>query len=90
MVNPIRLARALLIGRKGEGLRLITMGVKEQYRMRGVEAVLFHEGLKGALARGYRWCEYSWILEDNERTKGAVRLMGGELYKIYRMYEKAV
>ena len=43
-----------------------------------------------ALEAGYEWCEYSWILEDNERTKGAVRLMGGELYKIYRMYERAL
>jgi hypothetical protein len=90
MLNPIRLARALLIGRKREGLRLITMGVKEQYRMRGVEAVLFHEGLKGALARGYRWCEYSWILEDNELTKRTVRLMDAELTKVYRMYARPV
>ncbi len=39
---------------------------------------------------GYEWCEYSWILEDNELTKRAVRLMDGELYKVYRVYEKAI
>ena len=50
--------------------------------------MLFGEGLAKALEIGYTWCEYSWILEDNELTKRAVRLMDGELYKIYRVYEK--
>ncbi len=84
--NPIRLVRAQLIGRRKEGLRLITMGVKEQYRLRGIEAVMFFEGLQASLEAGYRTCEYSWILEDNELTKRTVRLMDAELTKIYRMY----
>jgi GNAT superfamily N-acetyltransferase len=84
--NPVRLVRAQLVGRRREGLRLITMGVKEQYRLRGIEAVLFYEGLQAALDAGYRSCEYSWILEDNELTKRTVRLMDAELTKIYRMY----
>ena len=29
-------------------------------------------------------------LEDNELTKRAVRLMDGELYKVYRVYEKRI
>jgi hypothetical protein len=88
--NPIRLLRAQLIGRRRVGLRLITMGVKEQYRMRGVEAVMFYEGLRAALDAGYQWCEYSWILEDNELTKRTVRLMDAELTKTYRLYAKAI
>ncbi|MGE5235931.1 MAG: N-acetyltransferase [Acidobacteriota bacterium] len=86
--NPIRLIRAQLIGRRKVGLRLITMGVKEQYRLRGVEAVMFYEGLQAALDAGYQWCEYSWILEDNELTKRTVRLMDAELTKTYRIYAK--
>ena len=70
------------------GIRLILLGMKEGYRNRGIESLLFANGIEVALKAGYEWCEYSWILEDNERTKGAVRLMGGELYKNYRMYEK--
>jgi len=88
LMNPIRLLRATLIGRRRVGLRLITMGVKEQYRLRGVEGVMFCEGLQAALDRGYKTCEYSWILEDNELTKRTVRLMDAELYKIYRIYTK--
>jgi hypothetical protein len=66
------------------------MGVKIEFRLRGVEAVMFCEGLQAALDRGYRTCEYSWILEDNELTKRTVRLMDAELSKVYRMYGKAL
>jgi hypothetical protein len=72
------------------GLRLITLGVKAEHRKRGIEGVLLGEGLEKALEIGYSWCEYSWILEDNELTKRAVRLMDGELYKVYRVYQKPV
>jgi hypothetical protein len=90
LANPFRLLRATLIGRKRVGLRLITMGVKEEYRLRGIEGVMFCEGLRAALDRGYQWCEYSWILEDNELAKRTVRLMNAEQYKTYRVYAKPV
>jgi hypothetical protein len=90
LLNPIRLVRAQLIGRRRAGLRLITMGVKAKFRLRGVEAVMFCEGLQAALDRGYRSCEYSWILEDNELAKRTVRLMDAELSKVYRMYGRAL
>ncbi|MCU0305593.1 MAG: hypothetical protein MUC56_16180 [Thermoanaerobaculales bacterium] len=90
--HPIRLVRHLLFTKAEslEGIRLILLGMREGYRNRGIESLLFANGIEVATAAGYRWCEYSWILEDNELTKRAVRLMGGELYKIYRMYDKAL
>jgi GNAT superfamily N-acetyltransferase len=88
--HPLRTLRHVLKTKPEslEGLRLITLGVKEEHRKRGIEGVLLGEGLEQALEIGYSWCEYSWILEDNELTKRAVRLMDGELYKVYRVYEK--
>jgi len=73
-----------------EGLRLITLGVKAEHRKRGLEGILIAEGLEVALRLGYSWCEYSWILEDNELIKRTVRLMDGEVYKRYRVYRKVV
>jgi hypothetical protein len=78
----------MMIGRRREGLRCIIMGVKEQYRLRGIEGVMFFEGLQAALDRGYKTCEYSWILEDNELTKRTVRLMDAVHSKTYRIYSK--
>lgn len=71
-----------------EGLRLITLGITEPFRKRGIEGVLFAESIRAAVQLGYQWAEYSWILEDNELAKRTVRLMDGELYKTYRIYEK--
>lgn len=90
--HPFKLIRHLLFTKAEslEGIRLVLLGIKEGFRNRGIESLLFADGIEVALKAGYEWCEYSWILEDNERTKGAVRLMGGELYKNYRMYEKAL
>ncbi|HOC42033.1 MAG TPA: hypothetical protein PKJ99_03360 [Thermoanaerobaculales bacterium] len=92
MRHPLRTLKHLLRSKASnqEGLRLVLLGVKEGFRDRGIEGVLLGEGLRVALDTGYKWCEYSWILEDNELTKRAVRLMGGELYKVYRMYQKAL
>jgi GNAT superfamily N-acetyltransferase len=90
--HPIRTARHLLRSKPETmtGLRLITLGVTAEHRKRGIEGVLLGEGLQSSLEIGYQWCEYSWILEDNDLTKRAVRLMDGERYKTYRVYEKGI
>lgn len=88
--HPIKLLRHLLMTKAVslEGVRLILLGMREGFRNRGIESLLFADSIEVATTVGYRWCEYSWILEDNELTKRAVRLMGGEHYKTYRMYDK--
>ena len=90
--HPVRTLRHVLKSKPEtmEGLRVITLGVKAEHRKRGIEGILFGEGLEKSIEIGYSWCEYSWILEDNEVTKRAVRLMDGELYKVYRIFEKAI
>ncbi len=88
--HPLRTLKHLLTTKAEtlEGLRLILLGVKREFRNRGIEGILLGEGLRVAVDTGYQWCEYSWILEENELTKRLVRLMDGELYKTYRVYEK--
>jgi hypothetical protein len=90
--HPIRTLKHVLKSKPEtmEGLRLFTLGVKADHRKRGIEGILLGEGLEKSLEIGYEWCEYSWILEDNELTKRTVRLMDGELYKVYRVYQKPV
>jgi GNAT superfamily N-acetyltransferase len=90
--HPLRTLKHVLKSKPEtmEGLRVITLGVKAEHRKRGIEGILLGEGLEKSLEVGYSWCEYSWILEDNELTKRAVRLMDGELYKVYRIFEKAL
>ncbi len=90
--HPFKTVKHLLTTRPEnmQGLRVITMGVKSTFRRHGAEGILFAEGLEHALKIGYRWCEYSWILEDNELAKRTVRVMDAELYRIYRFYQKSI
>ncbi len=90
--HPLKTLKHLTVTKASdmEGLRLLTLGIKAEHRKRGLEGLLIAEGLEVALRLGYSWCEYSWILEDNELIKGTIRLMDGEVYKTYRIYRKVV
>ena len=62
-------------------------GVLEGYRGRGVEAVLIVKMAQAALPR-YRRAEMSWILENNIMMRRTAEMLGGEVYRTYRVYEK--
>jgi GNAT superfamily N-acetyltransferase len=81
-------ARLYLNRRKADRVRVIALGVVEKFRGRGVDALMYYETVHSAAARGYRWAEASWILENNDMMNRAIKLMGGEIYKRYRIYEK--
>jgi GNAT superfamily N-acetyltransferase len=68
--------------------RVLTLGVKENYRSKGLETALLIEGLKVGFAAGVRESEASWILEDNLMMCRILEAIGGKPYKRYRIYEK--
>lgn len=69
-------------------VRVLALGVREEFRARGVDALLYYETAKAALERGYQWAEASWILETNDSMNRSIEMLGGEVYKKYRVYEK--
>ncbi len=68
--------------------RVITLGMKEKYRAKGLESALLIEGLKVGIGAGVRESEASWILEDNLMMCRMLEAIGGRPYKTYRLYEK--
>lgn len=70
-----------------EGVRLPLMGVKEQYRNRGVELAMFYHLLKAMLPSKYQWLDAGWILEINPLVEIGLKC-GGEIYKRHRFYDK--
>jgi GNAT superfamily N-acetyltransferase len=85
---PFGLLKFLWHRRKVNQMRLFIMGMKEQYRGRGIDALFYlltaKEGLKG----GYKREEGSWILETNDMMNRILERLGGVKYKTYRIYEK--
>ena len=87
-LGPVGLMKFLWYSRKIRDIRVLTMGVKEEYRKKGIEGLLYLESFKAAMKKGYERAEMSWILEDNVLMRRGCELMGGKLYKKYRIYEK--
>jgi hypothetical protein len=87
-LNPLSIVKALYYSRKITDLRVMLLGIKREFRNKGVEALLYREGW-GPIKRGiYRRVEFSWILEDNIPVQRTIEIFGGRIYKKYRIYEK--
>jgi RimJ/RimL family protein N-acetyltransferase len=65
------------------------MGVLEEHRMRGIEAVFCCRTYDAAKKnRNYRKCELSWVLESNTAANAVLKKLGARRSKTYRIYEK--
>jgi hypothetical protein len=89
-LNPITIARALYYSKKIPDLRLLLLGIKAEYRNKGVDGILFREAFKGVKRGKYQRVEFSWILEDNIPIIRLIEMIGGKLYKRYRIYEMEI
>lgn len=89
-LTPFNLLPFLYRIRKAEGGRLLALGVKKEFRNKGLELFLVKQAILSARKLGWKWGELSWILEDNEKIIRTIELMGGKLYKKYRIYEKKI
>jgi GNAT superfamily N-acetyltransferase len=87
-LTMVKMAWHWKVRRKVDWLRVFAMGVIPEYRGVGVDALIYLETAKAALRKGYKWAEMSWILEDNEMMNRSIELLGGKIYKTYRMYQK--
>jgi hypothetical protein len=71
-------------------LRCMTLGVKSEYRRKGVDALLRLESWKAARDRGFKKAEFSWILEENFPVRNMLEQIGSKIVKRYRIYEKGI
>lgn len=76
---------------KATAMRSPLMGVKEEYRTLGVDAALLLETAEKTLkSQRYDAIEGSWVLEINQPTNQLATKMGLDLYRRYRLYQKAL
>ena len=84
---PFGLLKILWHARKIDSIRILTLGIKEEYRRQGIDALLYYETYRIGTAKGYRRAEMSWILEDNTLMNRGLENMGAKVYKRYRIYD---
>ena len=74
--------------------RLAILGIRKKYRTQRKYAALsiyLYAKMNAAGKRlGIDWGELSWTLEDNGPVNTAIKLMGGKIYKKYRVFEKGL
>jgi len=75
------------IKNKIDSLRIITMGVEHKYQKRGIDNIFYIETFNRGKAKGYKWAELSWVLEDNRLMIRAAELLGAKKYRTYRLYD---
>lgn len=85
---PLGLLKILWHRRKIDSIRVITLGLLEEYRGKGLDAVLYLEIFRRGLERGYDRGEFSWILADNEAMRRPLERMGARVDRRYRLYDR--
>lgn len=83
----VRIIRLLFMRRHIPGGRLMFFGIRPGFRNLGIDALLYHETREYALRKGYRTCEASMLLEDNDLILRACESMGAQHYKTWRIYD---
>jgi hypothetical protein len=74
--------------------RLFLLGIKKEFRgvkrYGALSLAMIAEMAEHGRKAGIEWGELSWTLEDNHPVNLAIKIMKGELYKRYRVYEKSL
>jgi hypothetical protein len=70
--------------------RIPLMGVTEAYRSKGVDAVMYFYILDAMMRGRYQHSDSGWILAINQNMVSIAKSFGSQIYKTYRLYEKAL
>ena len=81
----LRLLRDLPKVKRG---RVVLMGLRAEYRHRGLFPLFAYEAARRAKEVDYEGAEASWILDDNNALTTPMAAMGMHPYKRWRIYEK--
>jgi len=87
---PFGLFKILWHSRKIDFIRIIILGVIHKYQKRGIDAIFYLDTWRNAVKKGYVKGEMSWLLENNDMINRSATMLGGRIYKTYRMYEMPI
>jgi GNAT superfamily N-acetyltransferase len=87
---PFGLFRLLRGLRRVDHVRILTLGLRPEFRNRGLEAAMYVRIFDRGTELGYVLGECSWILEDNAAMNGGIEACGGRIARRYRVYEREV
>jgi len=87
---PIGLFRFLWHRRRINSMRVMTVGFTPKYQHAGLGPAFYIRTWQTGVTKGYTRGEGSWVLEENNEMVRPLMRMGGDPYKRYRIYERAI
>jgi hypothetical protein len=84
---PFNFLKLLNFKKRIKTVRILTLGILENYRKTGIDAVMYAKTFENGTKKGYHEGEASWILESNVMMNRALKNINAELYKTYRIYQ---
>ena len=85
---PFGLLKVLRRARNIDMCRVLTLGLIEEYRHKGIDNLLYLRIFREGAAKGMTEGEFGWILEHNWAMRKPLEKIGCKVYKRYRMYDR--
>ncbi len=85
---PFGFIHILRAAKKTKQLDLLLGAIKEKYRGMGLDVLMGVKMLMSAWEAGFEVIDTHHEMEANVRVRGEMERMGGEIYKVYRVYQK--
>jgi hypothetical protein len=84
-------ALRLLVGKRSiHDWRVMALGLRREYRTRGILPLFAWEAFRRGRQAGEQGAEASWILEDNEPMNRAMAAMGTRIHRRWRVYDREI
>ena len=84
---PFGFVHLLRKKREIKKIRIISTNVLPEYQLQGLGLVLMHGLVPKVLEWGIEEAEFSWVLESNSLSRGALTKGGAKITKTYRVYD---
>jgi len=89
-LTPWVLYQILSYKRKGSQLDLLLGGISKKHQGKGLDVLLGYSILNEAKSAGFRIIDSHLEMETNYKVRAEMHKINGEVYKEYRLYEKAI
>jgi hypothetical protein len=84
-------ALRLLLGKRGiHEWRVMALGLRPEFRARGILPLFAWEAYRRGREAGEQGAEASWILEDNVSMTRPMEAMGANLHRRWRIYDRGI
>lgn len=87
---PFGFIHILRAAKKTKQLDLLLGAIKKEYRGQGLDALMGMAMIASAQKAGFEIIDTHHEMESNVKVRAEMERMGGQIYKIYRVYQKSL